>query len=199
ATKATPYSIQFKTRNGLEAFREVIKGIEPRHLESILELAISRTSLFKWVFLQLELAISRTSLFKWVFLQVAKRFGMISDAPRLSLDKLIEFSRDTPVYEETLRELFFDKLDVKGAEKIIRTIRENGIPEVSGPLSFSVDVKFHEIVPQSKRDVIIEAMKKRILSRRVGLICAYCLEWSGVRRIGNLDEGPLMRKGFIWV
>jgi len=171
ATKATPYSIQFKTRNGLEAFREVIKGIEPRHLESILELAISRTSLFKWV-----------------FLQVAKRFGMISDVPRLSLDKLIEFSRDTPVYEETLRELFFDKLDVKGAEKIIRTIRENGIPEVSGPLSFSVDVKFHEIVPQSKRDVIIEAMKKRILSRRVGLICAYCLEWSGVRRIGNLDD-----------
>ncbi|RLF90049.1 hypothetical protein DRN46_04455, partial [Thermococci archaeon] len=79
-------------------------------------------------------------------------------------------------------------LDVKGAEKIIRTIRENGIPEVSGPLSFSVDVKFHEIVPQSRRDVIIEAMKKRILSRRVGLICAYCLEWSGVRRIGNLDD-----------
>jgi len=63
----------------------------------------------------LERWLIRTNLFKWRFVHVARRFGLISrkaKIERINVRKLIDALLDSPVYEETIKEILVEKLDV---------------------------------------------------------------------------------------
>jgi len=60
--------------------------------------------------------MKRTSLFKWRLVHVAKRFGAMRrdvDYQSISLDRLAMAFEETPLFDETLREIMLEKLDVE--------------------------------------------------------------------------------------
>ena len=132
--------------------------------------------------------LRRTSLFRWKFSQVAKRFGVISKefsyANIRKMDRVINAYRDTLVYNETLKEIFRDNLNVKKAKEVIEKIVLGEIevelislkePSPIAELGFR---NYGEVVvPEKAERLIAKAVKKRISDRRVELFCLYCGKW----------------------
>jgi len=135
----------------------------------------------------LRTGLKRTSLFKYKFIQIARRFGAISKEISLStlgLDRLISAYESTPVYKETLREIFTDNLDLEGAKRAIKDIKEKKLGlKISrvqrlSPLSaagFNAASEF--ILPERAEKIILTALKNRILKKRIHLFCTYCASW----------------------
>ncbi len=150
----------------------------------------------------LKLYLPRTNLFKYRFMQIAKRFGIIRKGARLDkfgLLKLIEVFKGSVVEEETFREIFFEKLDLKGAEKIIEKIKnkEFEIAEINGPSvlgregikEFAPDI----VKPEKMESEIFKAFVERLMNTRVKLICMNCGKALGAYTVKNLDQFPFCR------
>jgi ATP-dependent Lhr-like helicase len=69
-------------------------------------------------------------MFEFRFFQIAKRFGIISRDAMYSgstLSKMVDVYSNTPLFEETINELFREKLDVKGTIELLRALRSGKI------------------------------------------------------------------------
>ncbi len=142
-------------------------------------------------------SLKRTSLFKWKFVCVAKRFGVISkDASYTStgLGKIIESYEDSPIYAETLKEIFKENLDLKGAADVLHELK-NGLElaflELDAPspiAELGLGGYGEVVVPERAERVIIKAIRRRIMERRVELFCLYCARGSVSMRIKNFPE-----------
>lgn len=130
----------------------------------------------------LTLTLPNTDLFRWRFSHVARRFGIISRDADLSkpyLRKLIEVYRGTPVHQETLNELFQEKLDIKGASSLLRRLERGEIEvEESSGLSYLSRlgiIKRYELVGEPKPEKeVFSIFKRRVLDTKIALICTHC-------------------------
>jgi ATP-dependent Lhr-like helicase len=131
-------------------------------------------------------SLMRTHLFKAKFTHVAKRFGLIEkdrDYQGISMSRVIEALLDSPIYAETLNEIFTEKLDVEGTKAAISGI-QNGkykIKEYKGESSpftsymLSKVMRLSELVlPQRPESEIIEMMMKQTNVKVAKLFCTYC-------------------------
>ncbi len=129
------------------------------------------------------------NLFRFRFLHVAKRFGIIRK--NVSVDKkiIIELARqykETPIYDEALKELLSKDLDVEGIKEIFNEILSGKIKlRVSKEMNSSSREALKYVVselavPGNKdpRRVLIETLKTRLYSKLITLICMDCLEYS---------------------
>src|SRR3989344_1337808 len=144
-------------------------------------------------------AISRSSLFKYRFLQVARRFGIISrnvDYDRINLNKIVSQYENTPCYEETLREVFLDKMDLRNTKLILEKIRKGKIKvEIQEGLSILGELglvhQFKEIMkPRMPEKEIFLTFKRRLLRTRVRLICVNCGDYNLVKAVREVEEQP---------
>ncbi|MBI2580077.1 MAG: DEAD/DEAH box helicase [Candidatus Aenigmarchaeota archaeon] len=151
----------------------------------------------------LELAISQSSLFKYRFLHVARRFGVISKKARfdrLSMSKIISQFHGTPVYEETMREIFVDKMDINGAERILSEIKEGRIKlKYKKGLSHLGELglvhQFSEVMkPRRPEGEIFKAFRNRLMHTRVRVLCTRCWQYSVMREVRDFDEQPACPK-----
>jgi len=119
---------------------------------------------------------------------VAKKFGMVGRGgiyDRKSGHFLYERYQNTPVVKEALRELFHDKFDLDGAERILTQIRNNEIitkwndvikfSKLAEPL-LDHTTKYYSS-PASVDKGILDLVKKRLLKTKHRLICARCGKW----------------------
>ena len=77
--------------------------------------------------------IEETPFFRWRLIQVAKRMGIISKDVELDpakTEQLVISLRDTPAYEEALRESIYRDRDVEGALSLINKVRRGEIEVV---------------------------------------------------------------------
>ncbi|MFH1473844.1 MAG: DEAD/DEAH box helicase [Candidatus Aenigmatarchaeota archaeon] len=151
----------------------------------------------------LEKALSRSSLFKFRFIHVAKRFGAISrDAnfATINLDKLIDVYWKTPIFHETLAELFTQKLDFEKTEEIIKGIQEKKIKLAHGdglsPLGkMGFTYELQDVVkPNRPEGEIYKLFKKRLLDSKVKLICINCGKYSMTNYVKKIEKEPRCRK-----
>ncbi|MEM7813807.1 MAG: DEAD/DEAH box helicase [Candidatus Aenigmatarchaeota archaeon] len=172
-TKATPEQVKFELENA-------------KNIEEVLRLALCRSSLFKHR-----------------FVQVARRFGIIAKDARydkLNLSKIIAQYAGTPVEEETLREIFFDKLDVINAESILDAIRKKKIkltlkPGLSHLGELGLIHQFSELIkPAQPEEEIFKAFKRRLMATRVRLLCMNCADYSVVKQVKDVDDQPECQK-----
>ncbi len=185
AMKSDAYRIGFKFPASVVAddVTEVLHGIRPEDVRTILELSLKRTQLFFWK-----------------FSHVATRFGVLSkDAEKFKVKYIINAYEDTPVYDETYKELFSDKLDVGAVERIMSEYREGAVPLVvherkqASPFSAGLLSKFgygELIGPKRPEKEILRLLKKRLGDRRVKLFCVHCGRWYASYKISTLDETP---------
>ncbi|MBC8521370.1 MAG: DEAD/DEAH box helicase [Methanomicrobia archaeon] len=177
-----PYRIKLKSgrRMGKEALKQTLFAIEPEFVRLIIE----RT-------------LKNSFLFKWELLNVAKRFGALRrdfDRKQISADKLVKIFSGTPIYEETINEIFGDKLDMERTEEVVRGIKSGEIKVCFSshglsPISVSGYLGWRDVLATERDEgLIIDALRNRIMNDRVILFCVNCKKWESLRRVKTIIE-----------
>jgi ATP-dependent Lhr-like helicase len=182
--KNDPYRIMFQTLSKAKDVKNILESAED--IKKVLELTLERSSLFKWR-----------------FLHVAKRMGIISRKAkynRVNINRILSQYIGSPAYEETMREIFLEKMDVKTTEEIIDKIRQGEIKIVVqkglSPLGENGLVQqFSEVMkPRRPEKEIFNAFKKRLMHTSVRLVCTNCGDYSVAKAIKNMEEHPTCPK-----
>jgi ATP-dependent Lhr-like helicase len=151
----------------------------------------------------LEFTIENSTLFKWRFLQVAKRFGVImrgAKFDKIGISKIISQYISTPVYEEALREVFLDKLDLENTERILDNINNNKIKiNVSDRLTklgeLGLTHHFSEVIkPDRPEKEIFMAFRRRLMHTQLRLVCTNCANYSILMRVKDIEQQPTCPK-----
>lgn len=134
---------------------------------------------------------------------IAQRFGVIPRGKMMGPERtenLYYRFKDTPIYKETLREAYHEKLDLDAVKEVVTGIA-NGAVEVftkqvsePSPLARHILEKYADVEELMATDATItdqiEYMRQNIHSRKVRLACVNCGEWHTDIRIRELDERP---------
>ena len=134
---------------------------------------------------------------------VAERFGALQKGKTMSpkrQSQLPAIFKDTPIYDETLREAMLEKADLKKVKEIIHDIKDGKIKvstlyraENPTPLAYHILAKYGDLSEfmASERILLsnIERMKRAIEARMVALMCIECGELSE-KKIKELPEHP---------
>jgi ATP-dependent Lhr-like helicase len=143
----------------------------------------------------IELSLKHTTFFKWKMIQVAKKFGALdydADYDRISMQKLLDVYEGTPMYDEAVREIFQEKLDITRTINILERIASGQIKLVVGmssPIGAAGFLGGKDLVSPAKADAsIIEALKQRIMNDRVILFCVTCKKWVSKRKVSNVPD-----------
>jgi ATP-dependent Lhr-like helicase len=139
---------------------------------------------------------------------VAERFGALPRGKTMGPERQSQLPaqfRETPIYDETLREAMVEKVDIEKVKEIMRDIRE-GKMKVSTlyrskkptPLAHHILAKYSDIselmAPEHVLLSNIDKMKRAIEARTAVLLCMSCGEWSADKRIRSLPEQPTCEK-----
>ncbi|MBS7250707.1 MAG: DEAD/DEAH box helicase [Candidatus Freyarchaeota archaeon] len=188
AMRSTPYHILFQMPKNVdsEIVVSVLGELEPQLIDNILKITLKRSNLYRWR-----------------LTQVAKRFGAIEKnggGYQISSRKLAFIFSDTPIAEETIRELLTEKLDIKETEGVLKAIKEGRIQvcflksEKPSPLTeMAIQWGAKEIIsPSLPVSELLTVVKERLLNKRVKLVCVWasCEGWETVRTVGTLPEYP---------
>jgi len=182
AMEIDPYRIKLDLprRIGAADVVRLIMDLDPAHVEPIIEMSLKHTTFFKWK-----------------MIQVAKKFGAINtdaDYERISLQRLLDVYEGTPMYDEAVREIFQDKLDIGRTVDIIGRIASGEIILAAGkvsPIGMSGFTGGKDLVSPARADAsIIEALKQRIMNDRVILFCVTCKKWVSRTRVSRVPETP---------
>jgi len=139
---------------------------------------------------------------------VADRFGALPRGKTMSYERLAELParfRDTPIYDEALREGMVEKVDLRRTEQILNAIRKGTLKvstvmrsEKPTPLAFHILEKHSDVselmAPEDVLESNIEKMKMAIEARRVNLLCMQCGAATGETKIKSLPELPQCSK-----
>jgi ATP-dependent Lhr-like helicase len=134
---------------------------------------------------------------------IAERFGVIPRGKVLGserIENLYYRFKDTPIYQETIREAYHEKLDLPAVKEVITRIEKEEIEVISkkvlepSALARHILEKYADIEELMATDATItdqiQYMKENIESRRVNLACINCGEWHTNTRIRELEEHP---------
>ena len=184
-TKCDPYRIILKNCVP-EEVKKVLVGYKPEEVEVVLEKSLPRSSLFK----------SR-------FIRTAKRFGAITRSAifsNINVDRLIDSYWNTPIYKETLREIFTEKFDLERTKTIISKIQDRDIKIVDAEgltplaeLGFSYEL--HDVVkPERPEKEIFNIFKNRLLTSKMRLLCINCGKYSITETVEDVEKEPRCKK-----
>ena len=143
--------------------------------------------------------LTKHKLFKYKFIHIGKMFYLFKEAPRIG-EKFIEYFKGTPVYEETLRDVYSSYYDLERTKEILINIKTKAIivhgvsVRQLSSLATRALVRNHGselIAPIEPTSEIIKAFKAKLLGKSVVLLCTHCgKDW--ITFIGSLpDEGKV--------
>ncbi len=132
----------------------VAMEIDPYRIKLELPKRIRATDIIKMfadldpIFIEpiIEKTLKNTMLLKWKMVHVARKFGALSrdvDYERISMDKLLKVFEGTPMYEEAVREIFHDKLDIAYAVKVLEKMRSGEIAMIARPVEPHRRLRLH--------------------------------------------------------
>ena len=142
--------------------------------------------------------------FSYKMKSVADRFGALPRGKTMSYERLAGLPsrfRDTPIYDETLREALVEKVDVDKVKEVMRDVRDGKLKvsavyraEKPTPLAYHILEKFSDVselmAPEKVLLNNIEKMKKTIEARTARLLCIQCGEWTAEEKVRALPEQP---------
>jgi len=139
---------------------------------------------------------------------VAERFGALPRGKTMGPERQSQLPlqfRETPIYDETLREAMLEKVDIEKVKEIVRSIRDGKIRvgtlyrlEKPTPLAYHILAKYSDaselMAPERVLLSNIDKMKRAIEARTATLLCMSCGEWTAEKRIRSLPEQPTCEK-----
>lgn len=148
----------------------------------------------------LDIVLKNTPLFEWKMIQISKRFGVIrANSEKYLMKNILKLYRNTPLYEETLNELYHDKLEVLPVKEYIGDLKngkiEIRIVENNEPSSFTrylfEGTSFELLYPKRPDKEIIKYLKKRLLEKRVTVACLHCRKWKTTLSVNSYEDIPI--------
>lgn len=143
-----------------------IEAIDPRGLEDLLRITLRNSTLIKWN-----------------LLYTARKFGAIDrdvDLKYLNIQRLIRTFEHTPLLDETLSKLIWERMDIGTTSKVLNDIRagrvtirvRKGKPSPLGMLGLEAAREF--LAPARADRQILMTLKKRLEKEYVRLGCFNC-------------------------
>lgn len=182
ALQIDPYRIELTLPKALlaEEIEKLIQDLDPSYVEPILEMTLKNTTLLRWK-----------------MVHVARKFGALSrdvDHQRVNMARLLAVFEGTPMYKETLREIYHDRLDIERAKRVLERIREGSIAITTSSLSpigtggrrGGKDVTS----PENADAAVIKLLKNRIMNDKVLLFCVNCKKWKSMRQVERVPDQP---------
>lgn len=182
AMEIDPYRIKLELPRMLNAekIKELLLATSPDHIEPIIEMTLKNTMLLKWK-----------------MVHVARKFGALMrdvDYERISMKKLLEVFEHTPMYDEAVREIFHDKLDIARTRAVLNDIRSGKIKilvQPSSPIGEAGFLGGRELMAPERADSsIIMALRSRIMEDHVILFCVNCKKWKSNKIVKSVPERP---------
>ncbi len=192
AMEIDPYRIKLELPRMFHAERikEMLMTTSPEHVEPIIEMTLKNTMLLKWK-----------------MVHVARKFGALGrdvDYERISMKKLLDVFEHTPMYDEAVREIFHDKLDIGRTKTVLESIQKGSMKLVVQRVSPIGEAGFmggrELMAPERADSSIIMALKSRIMDDHVILFCLNCKKWKSstvVKRVPEKPECPLCNSRLI--
>ncbi len=182
-----PYRIQLEVPSGvyLGDVVDLLFDTDPGHVEPLIELSLKNSDSLKYT-----------------LAQVAAKFGALKGwkgGRGFGRDRLLEALRDTPVYDEALRETLHVELDADRASAVLESVRRREVAvETVGertPIGLGGHASGQELLSPENADAsIIETVKERIQGDRMLLFCLHCQEWETKRQVKRIDDPPTCPK-----
>jgi ATP-dependent Lhr-like helicase len=178
-SKTDPYRIIIKGCN-IEDVKKVLFNYKPEDIEIILEKSLPRSSLFKFR-----------------FIHVAKRFGAISKKASfdtINIDRLIDVYWNSPIHNETMQELFIEKLDIEKAKEILQKIQDkeikiDSLEGLSALAEMGFRYELQDVAkPERPEKEIFKIFKNRLLNSKVRLLCINCGKYSITETVKDIKE-----------
>ncbi|WP_254538132.1 DEAD/DEAH box helicase [Halomarina litorea] len=179
-----PYRIELEVPRGVRASNvvDVLEDTDPDHLGALIELSLKNADALKF-----KLA------------QVAAKFGALKryrgrgSSNQFGRGRLLEALRDTPVYDEAVREILHEDLAVPEASDVLRRIQDGRIAiEVVGertPIGTGGRSSGQELLAPENADAsVIETVKERIRDDRMLLFCLHCKDWKRKQQVKRIPD-----------
>jgi ATP-dependent Lhr-like helicase len=182
ALDVDPYRIGLETSKPLiaEEVASLLADTDPDHIGPILELTLKNTSLFTWR-----------------MVHVARKFGALRrdlDRTTVSLKRVLGLFVDGPIGEEAMRELFWDRLDLDRARRVLEDLRAGEIAITTShpsPIGSEGRRGGRDVTtPQRADGAVIELLRDRIMNDRVILFCVSCRGWKSLRTVRSVPAVP---------
>ena len=129
----------------------------------------------------LRVVLKNSSFLRWAFVHVAKKFGAIRrdvDWESVNLGRLLKAFEDTPLFEEVLGKVFWERMDVPNTAKVLRGIKDGSILVHVGRLSpigrVGLERGRHLVLPARADRATLLAMKNRLEGEPILLLCMSC-------------------------
>jgi ATP-dependent helicase Lhr and Lhr-like helicase len=157
----------------------LIKSIDPRGLEELLRIVLRNSSLIRWS-----------------LLYTARKFGALDrdvDLKFLNIQRLIRSFEHTPLIDETLSKLIWERMDIEITAKVLSDLHTGGIairttkgkPSPLGLLGLEASREF--MAPAHADRQILHALRRRLEKEYVRLACFGC-DGSVRKQIAALTE-----------
>ncbi len=130
--------------------------------------------------------VSQSDVFRYKFVQVSKLFGVVDKKAALTkaaATRLITFYKKTPVFDETIRDLYKNNLDkdlamallkrIWTGEMKIHSIRSSGSP-LSGVILGAVYRKAELLQPGIASDAELNALEEKLDGNDISVLCTFC-------------------------
>jgi ATP-dependent Lhr-like helicase len=146
-------------------------------------------------------AVERSGIFKRRLIHVGKKCGAIAkdaDYASVSISGLMEALRDTPVYEEAMKVVFHDDLDVERAAEVMSRVERGEISVVVldyegltpiARIGIEEISRRGEIVsPERLKALLRQSTLARVLDTFLIVVCASCWEYLELKRVRDMEE-----------
>ncbi|MFW5965483.1 MAG: DEAD/DEAH box helicase [Halodesulfurarchaeum sp.] len=178
-----PYRVELEVPRGIHAHdvRKVLRTTDPDHVGPLLELSLDGSETLKFT-----------------LAQVAAKFGALKrwkGGDGVSLQRVMTALEDTPVYEEAIREVFHELLDIPRARAVLEAIQSGtvGLETIGERTAIGTGGRQSAselLTPENADASVIETVRERIEDDRVRLVCLHCREYDRQKRVGRVAEQP---------
>ena len=192
AVQQDPYRVILQAYGGLEpdTVAGALKGLRGVDLEGSIKASA-------W----------RLGLFKRRLIHVARRFGALSkrrDAASISVRRLMEAFKDTPIEEEAFKEFMSSDVDLEGVKALLDWLEEGRArlvvlrSDTPTPMTRRAleraSRKTELIPPERMHRIIVESAKARLLNEVRYFTCTNCWGWCEAIRVLDLPDHPACPK-----
>lgn len=138
--------------------------------------------------------VAKTNLFRFSFLHVAKRFGVFKkevNFKEINMKRVIDAYQGTAVYREAMDEMFRKYFDLENTRRAVGRIAGGDIELDAQAFTtisqFGLEQFKDAVLAETPERAIVETVKKRLLGRKVDLVCLNCGELMRHRTIETLE------------
>jgi len=176
-------NLELPTRIPIERIEDILTKTKPETLKYLIG-TILRNSTY----------------LRWQLIHVARKFGALrkeSDYKNIGVKRLFGIFEQSPIFEEALDKLIWERMDIKNTKKVLQKIQNDEITihiQRLSPIALTgYETMRGLMVPRKADRAILIALKKRLENTDISLVCTNCYHaWT--TSVGRADSKPKCSK-----